>query len=139
MNRIHKPLFRPTLVVLALALALVAVPGARSQASASAAYGAEDYYLLVKSCSGPGCAAAANWTPAVTRMQQQFRAEGWGNDSAVGSRNQTRGSGWAGWAAAHLYYIDGNSGSEIRALLASTYQDLRAAGAIHVIRVAVAR
>jgi hypothetical protein len=139
MNRTHKSMLRSVPILLAIAIALLALLGAPHQAAA-AAYGADDYYLLVNSCAGSGCAAAANWTPYVARLQQQFDAEGWGKDPAVASRNPGRMTSWASWAADHVYYIDGTTPAEIKAQLLSTYYELRPAGhALYVIRVEVGR
>ena len=126
-------------ILLSLVLTLTALTCLPQRAGAAPIYGADDQYLLVKSCVSAQCLAAANWAPYENQLHQLFTQGGWGNDTAVVSRNQGRGATWAAWSANHVSYIDGVTWPEIRAQLAVAYDELRATGTVHVIYVAPAR
>ena len=136
MNRTNSCAPRRWSLMLSLAFALAALVAGSQRAGAAPLYGADDQYLLVKSCAGAQCGAAANWTPAEAQLHQLFTQDGWGDDAAVVSRNQGAVTPWAAWSAGHVSYIDGTSWAEIRAQLATTYDELRTTAAIHVIYVA---
>jgi hypothetical protein len=139
MNYSYKLLLRPIPALFSIVLSLAILLGMPSQASAAAPYRADDYYLLVKSCTGTSCMRDAAWGPHEAQLQRLFKQQGWGKDPAIASHNPGSTTSWSSWATEHVYYIDGTTSREIRAQLISTYHDLRTAGAIHVIRVEVAR
>ncbi|HEX6608015.1 MAG TPA: hypothetical protein VF276_14010 [Chloroflexia bacterium] len=139
MNYTSKLAPRPIPALFTIVLSLAILLGMPSQASAAATYRADDYYLLVKSCTGTSCLRDAAWGPAEAQLRGLFKQQGWGKDPAIASHNPGSLTSWSSWATEHVYYIDGSTAREIRAQLMSTYADLRTAGAIHVLRVEVAR
>jgi hypothetical protein len=130
-SRIH--MFAAVLAIALAGFSLAAV----QPAFANSTYGADDNYILVKSCTAAHCAANADWAPYVQQLHEQFTREGWGRDLAVVSRNPGPTTPWGAWAADHLYYVDGTNQRLIQAELSVLYHELRGSAALHIIRVPV--
>ena len=100
MNYTSKLLLRPIPALFTIVLSLAILLGMPSQASAAATYGADDYYLLVKSCTGTSCMRDAAWGPHEAQLQRLFKQQGWGKDPAIASHNPGSTTSWSSWATA---------------------------------------
>ena len=109
--------------IMSLTGTILRVAHAAPASVSTVSYGPEDDYILVKDCPHRVCDAPATWQPGEQLLHTLFLQQGWGQDSAVGSRLDAHRLTWGQWAADHLYYVDEASPAARREALNTVLHD----------------